>query len=134
MQNDPPRNDKQVVEAWIELQRTPRDSDRHKELFWSFDRLDDLVRTQPGKAWQLIIDILRTDASDHILQNLSAGPLEDLLVRHGSSIIEDVEAEAARNPMFRRLLAGVWKRDMVDDVWNRIARWADRKGWDGTVL
>lgn len=121
-------NDKQVVEAWIELQRTPRESDRHKQLFWSFDRLDDLIRTQPAKAWPVILDILRADPSDKILQNLAAGPLEDLLVRHGSSFIDDVEAEAGRDPMFRKLLGGVWKRDIVDDVWDRVVRCADRKG------
>ena len=124
-------NKKEVIEAWIKLQNTPQESKSHKELFWSHVVLQELIRDQPQKAWELIVEILRTDASDKILENLSAGPLEDLLVYHGGSVIDEVEAEASRNPMLRKLLGGVWRRSMGDDVWKRLLRYADRNGWNG---
>jgi len=65
------------------------------------------------------------------MENLSAGPLEDLLAMHGPAIIDRVEAEAARDPTFAKLLGGVWQNRMTDEVWARVQAARDRRGWDG---
>ena len=62
---------------------------------------------------------------------LSAGPLEDLLAYHGHLIIDRVEAEARRKPLFAKLLGGVWQNIMPDDIWTRVQAVWDRRGWDG---
>ena len=64
-------------------------------------------------------------------ENLSAGPLEDLLVYHGHEVIDRVESEARSNPKFASLLGGVWKNAMADDIWRRIQGVWDRRDWDG---
>lgn len=38
---------------------------------------------------------------------------------HGERFIERVEAEAARNPKFRRTLVGVWGENRMSDELNR---------------
>jgi hypothetical protein len=54
------------------------------------------------------------------LQSIAAGPLEGFLGRFDDAVIERVEAEAARDRKFRRVLSGVWKHGMTDSVWDRV--------------
>jgi hypothetical protein len=97
------------------------------------DRGDDLVRRDPDSAWFLILEVLRRDASPQVLEILSAGPLEDLLAKHGPSVIERVESEARANPPLASLLGGVWRNAMTQDVWDRVKAVWDRRGWDGNA-
>jgi hypothetical protein len=54
-----------------------------------------------------------------VLANLGAGPLEDLLARHGSEFIEQFETLARQDAEFRRLLGVVWQNNIADDLWLR---------------
>jgi hypothetical protein len=65
------------------------------------------------------------------MQGLSAGVIEDLLSRNGTEMIPLVEAEARSDPSFAKLLGGVWKNKMTDEVWSRLQAVWDRRGWDG---
>jgi hypothetical protein len=120
-----------LIPAWIELQQTPRDSGRYDELFWSFEAIYNLVAGHPEQALEVILAILAADQSNPTYENLSAGPLEDLLVSHGPAMIDRIEAEAAANPHFRYLLGGVWQNRIDRPVWARVLRCRDRRGWDG---
>jgi hypothetical protein len=120
-----------LIPAWVELYRTPDGTARRDELYWSYDALDAVVRREPDPALDIILAILRADQSDTTYANLSAGPLEDLLAFHGPAMIDRIEAEAARNPEFRRLLGGVWKNQMSEEIWARVQHCWDRRGWDG---
>jgi hypothetical protein len=62
---------------------------------------------------------------------LSAGPLEDLLVYHGDTVIDRVEAAAKANPTFAFLLGGVWRNAISQEVWDRICAVRELRGWDG---
>jgi hypothetical protein len=79
----------------------------------------------------MILSIRSRDQSIHIEQVLSAGPLENLLALHGEGFIDRVESEAQRDPSFAKLLGGVWKNRMSDEVWQRVQAVWDRRGWDG---
>jgi hypothetical protein len=46
--------------------------------------------------------------------------MEDLLARHGAVFIERIESKAAQNPLFRHLLAGVWRNEIAQDIWDRV--------------
>jgi hypothetical protein len=120
-----------VVTAWIASQHAVRDSEEHKRSFWAFTVMYDLCEDRPAVAWELIQLILKQDQSQKIIQILSAGPLEDLLAKHGPDYIEKVEVEAKSNPQFASLLGGVWQNSMSEDVWNRVLEVRDRRGWDG---
>jgi hypothetical protein len=71
------------------------------------------------------------DHSTETMQSLSAGEIEDLLSRNGKEIISLVEDEARRNPTVAKLLGGLWKHRMTDEVWSRLQAVWDRRGWDG---
>lgn len=123
-----------LAKAWVGYWQAPKDSERRRELEWAVDQEWDLVREEPEQAWLLILEILRQDSSAEIMELLSAGPLEDVLAKHGDAFIERVESEAASNPTFAWLLGGVWKNAMTDEVWNRVHGAWDRRGWDGTPI
>jgi len=80
----------------------------------------DIRKGDPELLWQLILAIHSRDQSDDVQCVLAAGPLEDLLVDHGSAFIEVVEQQAKDDPAFARLLRGVYRRSMSDDVWRRV--------------
>jgi hypothetical protein len=109
-----------IADAWVVLCNSEIGSAEHDASFWAFGKLYDLVGEQPDVAWELIHSILHRDHGDKVLMNLSAGPLEELLVEHGAAFIDRVEREALRDPQFIVLLGGVWKSTMDDRVWARV--------------
>ena len=121
----------ELAAAWAALQHAQRNSTEDNDLFWSFSCLNDLIREHPEEAWQVILKIWLLDSSQCIMQTLSAGPVEDLLAEHGEDMIANIESEAKRDPSFAKMLGGVWKYKMTDEVWSRLNAVWDRRGWDG---
>ena len=116
---------------WVLYWKSPEGSVAREELSYAGHREYDLVREEPEVAWQLVLAVLRLDASSEIQEVLSAGPLEDLLSKHGEVIIGKVEREAKSDPAFAHLLGGVWQNSMSESVWSRVQAVWDRSGWDG---
>jgi hypothetical protein len=122
--------DDDLARAWVGHYQAEYNSGRSNALLWASDRLDYLVTYLPLRAWRVIFLIWSMDQSIKTMQILSAGPIEDLLAKHGDEMIGPIEAEAKRDPSFAKLLGGVWKNRMKDDVWNRVQAVWDRRGWD----
>ena len=99
-----------IVEEWI----NNRSSDH------VYDLMDDLVFDDPERGLVVINEILQSTDKDRDIQDLAAGPLEDLLVRHGSLIIDRVEELATSEEKFKHLLGGVWQNTMSDDLWSKV--------------
>jgi hypothetical protein len=89
------------------------------------------VQDDPEEAWKVILSIWFLDQSQATMQNLSAGPIEDLLSQHGEKMISHLESEAKRDPSFAKLRGGVWRNRMSDEVWYRLQAVWDRREWDG---
>lgn len=122
-----------LAESWIAFQKAPENSEEYDNLFWVFDREYELMNQEPEEIWRLILKILSINNSNEIQETLSAGPLEDLLAKHGAAMIDRVEREAKSNPLFAKLLGGVWQNSMTDEVWARVQAVWNRRGWDGIV-
>lgn len=114
------RQTEEVIKTWIKLTKSKHDSEEYHYHFWAFDYISLAVHREPEEAWKIILGILKADSSDIILQNLSAGPLEDLLVFHGKDFIERIKQEVTSNKMFAKLIGGVWKNVMEEDIWNQV--------------
>lgn len=115
-----------LANAWIAMHLAPQDSEEYHRNFWAYDQLSELCHDDPDSCWVVIKAIRRLDSSDLILSNVAAGPLEDFLVVHGKSYIGRLEAEASTDPQLCELLAAVWKNDIEDAVWERVARLAGK--------
>jgi hypothetical protein len=122
-----------LADCWLEYWHAhfSKDLRKQEELAWLSDVEYELRYNLPKDYWNLILAIHHKDQSIPIQQVLSAGPVEDLLAKHGESFIERVEEEARRDPQFAKLLGGVWKNRMTDEVWARLQAVWDRRGWDG---
>jgi hypothetical protein len=120
----------QLADAWIRYWYAPEGSTVRNELSGATD-LYELEYYNPEDLWKLILLIHGRDQSNRIQEVLSAGPVEDLLVKHGDSFIDRIETQARLDPQFAKLVGGVWKNRMSDANWNRLHAVSDRKGWDG---
>lgn len=108
-----------LAEAGIEWQLLDRKRGNDPK-FWAWQRLHELVWSEPEEAWKVIEAIRQANGSDLIIANLAAGPLEDLLATHGEQFIERVETLSRRDAQFRRLLGGVWRSSISEKVWTRL--------------
>jgi hypothetical protein len=82
----------------------------------------DACLDEPEIAWQAIVRLSQMDMTDDQRALLAAGPVEDLLVWHGTEFIDRVEQEAIINPKLNYLLGGVWRREMPQAIWERIEK------------
>lgn len=111
----------QLVDAWIAEHKDYRTQER-PSIGWGFKELNRMCREEPFAALLVIDRILAKDSSDPIMEILAAGPLESLLVTHGSIVVEDVTQLAASNPAFKELLGGVWKAGIDSKVWEQLEK------------
>jgi hypothetical protein len=118
----------QLIAAYMAYAQAPRHSAQQNMLSWAWERFDDLARSYPLVCLQLCEEMLEYMPDDKVMALLAAGPLEDVLARHGPAVIEEVETRARRLPRFRHLLGGVWKNAMTDEVWDRVCK-ARGKVW-----
>jgi hypothetical protein len=92
-----------LLEVYHRHGRDGRDED-----FWAWDRVHDIVRgTDPQRAYDLVRELVRT-APDDRLEHVGAGPVEELVMHHSASLIDQIEAEAQLNPRFCEALASIW--------------------------
>jgi hypothetical protein len=109
-------SDNEIAERWI----AERKDSTHRQLQGGFRSLNKLCNEDPARALQIIELIANKDSSDPVIEVLAAGPLENLLVKHGSAVIDRIEQLANENPVFRMLMGGVWQRETDSDVWERV--------------
>ncbi len=89
--------------------------------YWAVEAIDELIRRDPDEAWTLLLELIARAEDDRMLASIAAGPLENLIVRHGWHLIEKIEAEAETGRRFRRALSGVWgETQMSEDLAQRI--------------
>lgn len=91
------------------------------ENFWAYEKFDELVKCSPDIAFELIIRTLAQTENDDVLDNLAAGPLEDLVRVHGERFIGQIEVQARKDEKFRRLLGGLWTVG-EPNIWARIEK------------
>ena len=120
-----------ITKAWVAHTHEFNINENTELGIWASDKMWDLADEEPEICWLVIQEILRQDSSTTILENLSAGPLEDLLSKHGLQFISRIETEAKNNPKFAILLGGVWQNDMSEEIWKRVQGVWNRRGWDG---
>jgi len=77
--------------------------------------LDVMVYEDPENAWLVIDSARRMTQDDRMLANIAAGPLENLLSKHGEQFIDRVEALAKADEHFAYLMTGVWERNKMSE-------------------
>ena len=112
-----------VVDAWIAGQDAEEGSPEYKSNWWAIQRVIDwgVLNYKPELLWRFILAALQQELSDKVVPILAAGPLEDLLNKHGTDYIDRIEDLARKDEPFNHLLGGVWIDDtMTDEVQERL--------------
>jgi hypothetical protein len=110
-----------IAGTWIRYTSLPSEQqDENNPLFWAVETLYHIVENDPENAWKVIRIMTKAGSTDFLLACIAAGPLEDLLKRHGKRFIDRIEQEAASDPVFKKILGAVWQNAIPDDVWNRV--------------
>lgn len=88
------------------------------------DAVDERVRLGGAQALMLMSALLHGAVTDDDLALLGAGPLEDLLVRDGTALVDEVDEFARRDPRFARAITAVcWSAaDAGPEVTRRLRR------------
>lgn len=112
-----------LARHWIEFQRAflrANSNSITEELEGASDEVLHMPFDAPEKTWEFIQAVIKACDEDDVLSSLAAGPIEDLMSKHGEHFIDRVELLARHSLKFRRVLAGVWRGEMSDGVWERI--------------
>ena len=91
-----------------------------RDNHWAWEQMDKLCRNDPESCWALILEILTQTDLESVLGSLAAGPIEDLLARHGARFIDRVEERARLDPKFKDVLWGVWQSTTPATLWARV--------------
>ena len=122
----------ELLEAYLAYGARNRQAATESDLEWAFGRVDDLIReAPPADALALALALVQRTSDDALLAYVAAGPVEDLLCRHGESVLEPLLAAADRDPRVRVALERTWGSNRMDPaVWHRlqaaIASWQIR--------
>ena len=110
-----------VVEAWIAGHEAENGTPEHERNWWAVSAVMDwALNGEADRLWLFILTAYKRDMSERVVSVLAAGPLEDLLAKHGPMFIERVEQLARQDEKFNSLLGGVWQNTMSDEVWKRV--------------
>ena len=88
----------------------------------AWEEVSRIIQDGPSSyAFKLLVELLKR-APDSDLDVYAAGPLEELLRRHGAVVIEDVEREAESDDRFRWALGYTWLQsdDLPAEILRRI--------------
>lgn len=99
------------------------DPDARDQHAWAGDCTFEVEEEFPDLLLPLIAAAADACETPEDAAYISAGILENAVVKHGKQLIGSIEALAAESPKFRYLLSGIWSQSgRVDDgVWQRIA-------------
>lgn len=103
------------AQSWIDELRSPSDSE--DPVGQSVVMMNFTAR--PEHQWRFILAAIE-HASDDELGHIAAGPVEHLLGNYGDAFIVEFERRAEMDAKFARMLSGVWRYMMSDEVWARV--------------
>jgi hypothetical protein len=110
-----------LIDAYF---RNAREWRKDKPDWWAWEEVQAIVHEDPpSEAWGLILEMVRR-APEELVADVAAGPLEDLVTRAGSTLIDDIETACRREPRVRMALGGIWIRwgALPDAVTARLIR------------
>ncbi|MGO8801102.1 MAG: DUF6869 domain-containing protein [Roseiarcus sp.] len=99
----------ELAAMWIEANaRSPVERSRDDLHRTMFELCRHLASNNRMQGLEFVRRVLAQTDDWWLLGSLAAGLLEDLVCSEDEAVLTRVEADAARDPRFRRLLSGVW--------------------------
>ena len=118
-----------VVDAWVAGHEAEDGTPERERNWWAVSLVMNwALDGEADLLWSFILTAYKRNISDRVVSVLAAGPLEDLLAKHGPVFIDRVEQLARQDATFNCLLGGVWRNTMSEEVWERVQA-ARREVW-----
>lgn len=92
-----------LADAYLRHYAEKRDED-----LWSYDQVHSIIQNDPDEGWEITSLLLQKAGADAALAYIAAGPLEELLLRHGSEVIDRIELESTNDSRLQLALSGVF--------------------------
>ncbi|MBR0854327.1 DUF6869 domain-containing protein [Bradyrhizobium liaoningense] len=122
----------ELASMWCALQRVSR-RDQVGSIWAIKLYFDHLSHRRPQAAFDIVLEVLRTEADKPTVMQLNDKFLLSLLYTHGTELVARIEHEAEHNARLRWLLGGVPVAP-DDPLILRIARLADSEAWHADHL
>ena len=71
-------------------------------------KLNDSTDDNPEVVWNIVTYILNSTDSATVLENLGAGPLEDMMCKHDRFTLTKIENEISSNSRLKECMSYVW--------------------------
>jgi hypothetical protein len=104
---------KELAEAYLRNHKAGNFED-----FWAFEEVSEIVRHDPETGWEVTTILLEMAATDEVLAYVAAGPVEDLLTKHGPIVIDRLESLARGDERIQLAVSGAWIKPS-DEIWPR---------------
>ena len=113
-------NIEEWASAYIRVHEAEASLDEsHPDHLAAYEFMVELVGETAELCWSGILEIVERRPSERVLGMVAAGLMEDLLDASGAAFIDRIEAQACADPVFRRMLDGVWQSG-TPEVWARL--------------
>ncbi|HYR30202.1 MAG TPA: hypothetical protein VEU30_17175, partial [Thermoanaerobaculia bacterium] len=74
----------------------------------AWDEMNDVVGNEPGRAWRIIRAVVGSAPDYDVLSAIAAGPVENLISKHGDSVMPILVEEAKRSARVRICLGATY--------------------------
>lgn len=102
--------------------REVKDQNLADEHAWAFDCAYDVGMEHPNLVVPLAVAAMDACETVSDAARISAGLIEDALIKHGPALIDDVERLGQESAKVRYFLSGIWGRRHIEPaVWQRIS-------------
>ena len=96
-----------LASMWCVLQRLSR-RDRTAGAWSAKLHFDHLPHQQPGRAFDLVIEVLRSESDKPTVMQLNDKFVPSLIYANGAAVIDRIETEAEHNARLRWLIGGIY--------------------------
>jgi hypothetical protein len=96
------------------------------ELYESVETVDEIVSADPIGGWQMVTKLIAAASSEDELGYVAAGPLEDLLRLHGSTVAAAIRQEALKSQRVRDALGCVLLHPLPPEVDASLGEWVPK--------
>jgi hypothetical protein len=108
------------AEAYIRVHDAEASLDEnHPDYLAAYEFMEELIGPRAEQCWIGVLAVVARRPSERVLGMLAAGIMEDLLEDSGPVFINRIEEQARLDPVFKRMLGGIWQSGSPE-VWARL--------------
>jgi Family of unknown function (DUF6869) len=104
--------DEELLSSWFASKQTK----------WASGLMWDLTDQNPERSWPIIKALVEAAPDDPTVSYIGAGPVQELLSKHGEQFIERIEQQAAVDAKFRACLTVVSPSWLDEEILQRLTR------------